>query len=78
MTLEISKLIKFSLRQNAIFQKLNQILHLIMKNQVFIHYAQQGGLFKQYISLQSVMIANFAVLQELWDEAPNVSTDSEP
>ena len=73
VTLEISKLIKFSPRRNAIFQKLKTAL--APETPGFRTLCPTRWTVRA-VSLQSV-IDNFAVLQELWDEALDVSTDSE-
>ena len=73
VTLEISKLIKFSPRRNAIFQKLKT--DLAPETTGFPTLCPTRWTVRA-VSLQSV-IDNFAVLQELWDEALDVSTDSE-
>ena len=71
-TLEISKLIKFSPRRDAIFQKLKS--ELAPETLGFRTLCPTRWTVRA-LSLQSV-IDNFAVLQELWDVALDVSTDS--
>ena len=71
-TLEISKLIKFSPRRDAIFQKLKS--ELAPETLGFRTLCPTRWTIRA-LSLQSV-IDNFAVLQELWDVALDVSTDS--
>ena len=73
VTLEISNLIKFSPRRNATFQKLKT--NLAPETPGFRTLCPTRWTVWA-VSLQSV-IDNFAVLQELWDEALDVSTDSE-
>ena len=70
--LEISKLIKFSPRRDAIFQKLKS--ELAPETLGFRTLCPTRWTVRA-LSLQSV-IDNFAVLQELWDVALDVSTDS--
>ena len=73
ITLEISKLIKFSPRQDAIFQKLKS--ELAPETPDFRTLCPTRWTVRA-VYLQSV-IDNFAVLQELWDLALDASTDSE-
>ena len=73
VTLEISKLLRFSPRRNAIFQKLKT--NLAPKIPGFRTLCPTRWTVRA-LSLQSV-IDNFNVLQELWDEALDTSTDPE-
>ena len=72
-TLEISKLIKFSPRRDAIFHKLKS--EIAPETPGFRTLCPTRWTVRA-ASLQSV-INNFAVLQELWDVALDVCTDSE-
>jgi len=73
VTLEISKLLRFSPRRNAIFQKLKA--NLAPETPGFRTLCPTRWTVRA-LSLQSV-IDNFDVLQELWDEVLDASTDSE-
>ena len=73
LTLEISKLLRFSPRRNAIFQKLKT--NLAPETPGFCTLCPTRWTVRA-LSLQSV-IDNFDVLQDLWDEALDASTDSE-
>ncbi len=72
-THEISKLLKFSPRREALFQKL--------KDDISPEYAGFRALCPTRWTVRASSLAsvinNYSVLQALWDEALEISTDSE-